>query len=148
MDEQAPTTGIEARLAVIEAKDEIRELTARYCFAVAEGDADAIIDLFCADGVFTMRDREWAGHDGLRSLYDGAASGVTPKPYIQNHVIQVDGETATGRCGVEIRMVNKGVANTVAGHYFDTYRKVDGRWLFARRDFKVFHWVPLSEGWA
>ena len=148
MDQQAPMAGIEARLAVIEAKDEIRELTAKYCFAVAEGDADAIIDLFCPDGVFTMRDREWVGHDGLRALYDGAAAGVTPKPYIQNHVIEVDGDAATGRCGVEIRMVNKGVANTVAGHYFHSYRKVGGRWLFARRDFKIFHWVPLAQGWA
>ncbi len=136
------------RLAVLEAKDEIRELTAKYCFAVAEGDAAGIIDLFCTDGVFSMRDREWAGQQGLRALYDGAAAGVTPKPYIQNHIIEVNGDDATGRCGVEIRMVNKGQAITVAGHYFDTYRKVDGRWRFARRDFKIFHWVPLSEGWA
>lgn len=138
----------EERLAVLEAKDEIRELTARYCFAVAEADAAAIIELFCPDGVFTMRDREWVGHDGLRVLYDGASAGVTPKPYIQNHVIEVDGDEASGRCGVEIRMVNKGEAITVAGHYQDAYRRVDGRWRFARRDFKVFHWVPLSQGWA
>ena len=37
-----PTT--EERLAVLEAKDEIRELTARCCFAVAEGRADAIVE--------------------------------------------------------------------------------------------------------
>lgn len=139
---------LEARLAVLEAKDEIRELTARYCFAVAEGDAPAILALFTADGVFTMRGRTWSGLDELRQLYDGAAEGVTPKPYIQNHVVEVRGDEATGRCGVEIRMVNKGEAYTVAGHYHDTYRRVDGRWRFARRDFQVFHWVPLAQGWA
>ena len=32
---------IEQRLAVLEAKDEIRELTARYCLAVAEGEAES-----------------------------------------------------------------------------------------------------------
>ena len=139
---------VDDRLHILEAKDEIRELTARYCFAVAEGEVDTVIGLFCPDGVFTMRDREWVGHDGLRRLYDGATGRVTPKPYIQNHVIDVDGDTATGRCGVEIRMVQDGTAYTVAGHYHDSYRLVEGHWWFARRDFEIFHWVPLSEGWA
>jgi uncharacterized protein (TIGR02246 family) len=137
-----------AQLAVLAAKDEIRELTARYCFAVADGDADTIIGLFCTDGVFKVRDRTYAGQDGLREIYTGAAAGVTPKPYIQNHVIDVDGDQATGRCGVEIRMVHKGEAYTVAGHYYDTYRRVDGRWRFAERDFRTYHWVPLKQGWA
>lgn len=139
---------VEQRLAVLEAKDEIRELTARYCFAVAEADTEAILELFCADGAFAMRGREWAGTEQLREMYTGTAEGVTPKPYIQNHVIEVNGEEASGRCGVEIRMVHKGEAYTVAGHYFDTYRKVEGRWRFLRRDFRVFHWVPLKQGWS
>jgi uncharacterized protein (TIGR02246 family) len=137
-----------SQLAVLAAKDEIRELTARYCFAVADGDAEAIVALFCPDGVFKLRDREYAGLEGLREIYTGAAAGVTPKPFIQNHVIEVDGDQATGRCGVEIRMVHKGEAYTVAGHYFDSYRRVDGRWKFAKRDFRTYHWVPLKQGWA
>jgi len=144
----AVTHTVEERLALLEAKDEIRELTARYCFAVAEGDPDAIVELFCPDGSFSMRERTWSGHAELRTLYEAAADAVTPKPYIQNHVIHVTGDEATGRCGVEIRMVNKGEAYTVAGHYLDTYRKVDGHWRFARRDFRTYHWVPLSRGWA
>jgi uncharacterized protein (TIGR02246 family) len=144
----APVHSVEERLALLEAKDEIRELTARYCFAVAEGDPDAIVELFCPDGSFSMRERTWSGHDELRSLYEAAADAVTPKPYIQNHVIHVTGDEATGRCGVEIRMVNKGEAYTVAGHYLDTYRKIGGHWRFARRDFRTYHWVPLSRGWA
>ncbi len=139
---------VEERLAVLEAKDEIRELTARYCFAVAEGQAEAIVELFAPDGVFLLKGRQWAGHDELRALYHAAAENVTPKPYIQNHVIEVSGEEATGRCGVEIRMVNKGEAYTVAGHYLDTYRRVDGHWRFLRRDFRPYHWVPLSRGWS
>ena len=139
---------IEERAQVLADKDEIRELTARYCFAVAEGDADAIVELFCEDGSFRMRDRSYEGVEGLRELYAGAAAGTTPKPFIQNHVIEVDGDTATGRCGVEIRMVRKGEAYTVAGHYADTYRRVDGRWRFQSRDFMTYHWVPLNQGWA
>ncbi|MFN0029340.1 MAG: nuclear transport factor 2 family protein [Acidimicrobiales bacterium] len=142
-------SSIEERLATLEAKDEIRELTARYCFAVAEGRAEDIVAMFCEDGVFMMReDRRFTGQAELRQMYNGAAEGVTPKPYIQNHVIEVNGDNATGRCGVEIRMVRKGEAYTAAGHYFDTYRKVNGQWLFAERDFRTFHMVPLAKGWA
>ena len=138
----------EERLAVLEAKDEIRELTARYCFAVAEGRAEDIVAMFCEDGVFINRDRRHAGQADLRQMYQDVANSVTPKPYIQNHVIEVTGDTATGRCGVEIRLVRKGDAYTAAGHYFDSYRKVEGRWLFAERDFRAFHMVPLAKGWA
>ncbi len=141
-------TDLAARLDVLESKDAIRELTASYCFAVAEGrDAD-IVALFTADGVFKSRGREFAGTQGLNEMYGALGAEATPKPYIQNHVIVVDGDNATGRCGVEIRMVHKGESYTVAGHYFDTYRRENGQWLFAERDFHTFHWVPLSKGWA
>jgi uncharacterized protein (TIGR02246 family) len=139
---------IEQRVVELADKDEIRELTARYCFAVADGDAETVLGLFTSDGVFRLRGREYRGTDGLRALYEGTAAGVTPKPFIQNHVIELDGDTAHGRCGVEIRMVQDGEAYTVAGHYADVYRKVDGRWRFASRDFVPYHWVPLRKGWA
>jgi ketosteroid isomerase-like protein len=141
-------TTLEQRIQELADKDEIRELTARYCFAVADGQAEMIIDMFTPDGVFKLRDRTFAGTEGLREIYGDATTGVTPKPYIQNHVIDVSGDAATGRCGVEIRMVHKGEAYTVAGHYFDTYRRVEGRWKFAERDFRTYHWVPLAKGWA
>ena len=139
---------IERRLDVMESKDAIRELTAAYCFAVAEGRGDDIVAMFTSDGAFKMRGREWRTTAGLEEMYGAIGDSVTPKPYIQNHVISVDGDTATGRCGVEIRMVHNGEAYTVAGHYHDTYRREDGTWLFAERDFQVFHWVPLARGWA
>lgn len=140
-------SSLEERLAVLADKDEIRELTARYCFAVADGDADAIVGLFTADGAFKTRGRTVSGTAELQAFYDTVA-GTPPRPYIQNHVIDVSGDEASGRCGVEIRMVHKGEAYTVAGHYFDRYRRVDGRWRFAERDFQTYHFVPLAKGWA
>jgi hypothetical protein len=52
---------LEDRLAILADKDEIRELTARYCFAVADGDSAAIVAMFSDDGRFSMRGRTWSG---------------------------------------------------------------------------------------
>jgi len=139
---------VEQRLQQIIDKDDIRELTAKYCFAVAENDTAAIVGLFTPDGVFKIRDKAVTGTEDLTEFYTGPPGAISPKPFIQNHVIEVDGDNATGRCGVEIRVVHKDQAYTAAGHYYDTYRRVDGRWLFAQRDFRTFHWVPLAKGWA
>ena len=148
-DASKSDSDLAARLDRLESKDAIRELTAAYCFAVAEGRGEDIVAMFTDDGVFKMRGRTWSGRAELTEMYDNVdAGGATPKPFIQNHVISVDGDEASGRCGVEIRMVHKGESYTVAGHYYDSYRRLDGEWRFAERDFQVFHWVPLSKGWA
>ncbi|MEE8244933.1 MAG: nuclear transport factor 2 family protein [Pseudomonadales bacterium] len=139
---------IESRLAIIEAKDEIRELTARYCHAVVDGDADAIVELFCEDGVFRSHTLAPKGREELREFYAAGVGGKSHKPFVQNHVIEIEDEThATGRCSVEIRVLQDGEAYTQAGHYFDKYRKDDDRWRFVERHYIRYHNVPWREGW-
>ena len=141
-------TSTESRLAMLEAKDEIRELTARYCHAVVDGDADVIVGLFCEDGVFRSHKLAPAGHEALKEFYAAGVGGKTHKPFVQNHVIEFDDEThAHGRCSVEIRVLSDGEPYTQAGHYHDSYRKVDGRWRFAERRYVRYHNVPWREGW-
>lgn len=140
---------LETRIAALEAKDEIRELTARYCHAVTDGDGLAIVDLFCTDGVFRMRHKVVAGHTELKDFYVNGVGGQTHKPFIQNHVIEIESDTeASGRCSVEIRIVQDGEAYTGAGHYIDRYRKEDGKWRIADRHYNAYHFVPLKDGWT
>ncbi len=140
---------LEERIAALEAKDEIRELTAQYCHAVVDGDVEAILGLFCADGTFRMRNSSFTGTDELRGMYEGGVGAKTHKPFIQNHVIELQGpDEATGRCSVEIRIFQDGQAMTAAGHYLDRYRRQDGRWLFAERFYNAYHLSPWSSGWT
>ena len=139
---------LEDRITALEDKDEIRELTTRYCHSVVAADTQGILELFCDDGTFKMGDRKVEGQAALKEFYSSIA-GSPPIPFIQNHVIDEYTSTeAKGRCSVEIRMVQKGESITTAGWYSDEYKKVDGKWKFAARDFKTFHMVPLSKGWA
>jgi uncharacterized protein (TIGR02246 family) len=138
---------IEERMARLEAKDEIRELTARYCHAVTDGDADRIVSLFSNDGIFRAHTSAPTGHAELRAFYE-AVAGRTHKPFIQNHVIEFeDADNATGRCSVEIRVMQGSEAYTQSGHYHDRYCYEDGGWRFAERHYHRYHNVPWTEGW-
>ena len=136
---------IVSRLA---AKDEIRELTARYCHAVVDGNADTIVGLFCEDGVFQAHTFVSRGHTALREFYENGVGGKTHKPFVQNHVIDFKNDTeAFGRCSVEIRVLENGEAYTQAGHYNDRYRKERGSWRFVERQYVRNHNVPWRHGW-
>ena len=139
---------LEARLADLADREAIRELTSDYCQRVQRGDVEAVVELFCEDGSIEMEDTVTRGHEQLRASYSQALAEMTPKPFIHNHVIELDGDSARGICSVEIRLVQDGRAHDAAGHYVDDYRKVDGRWRFQRRVFVVYHWCPTTEGWA
>ena len=69
-------------LETLAAKDEIRELTARYCHAVVDGDADQIVSLFCEDGVFRSHTLAPQGHAALLEFYRvvaAAGAGADPR---------------------------------------------------------------------
>jgi ketosteroid isomerase-like protein len=136
------------RIRALEDREAIRELTARYCFAISRNDIEGVLKLFCEDGAMLMNDRAFVGQDELRKGYGGGMPEPPLKPFIHNHVIELDGDRARGQCAVEIRAVQDGEAYTAAGCYEDEYRRVDGEWKFASRRFEVYHWVPLRQGWG
>ncbi len=139
---------LETRLAELAGREAIRELTSDYCQRVQRGDVEGVVELFCQDGSIEMGETVTRGHEQLRSSYREAFAEMAPKPFIHNHVIELDGDTARGICSVEIRLVQDGRATDAAGHYDDNYRKIDGRWRFQRRLFVVYHWCPTTEGGA
>jgi uncharacterized protein (TIGR02246 family) len=142
-------SGIEDRLQAIEDREDIRELTARYCHAIAAADVAGIVGLFCEDGSFCINDQVTTGTAALTEFYSTTLAGTPPMPFIQNHVIdELNESEARARCSAEIRLIQNGEAVTGAGWYTDTFRRVDGQWKFLTRKFHTFHMVPLRKGWA
>ncbi len=136
-------------LEKLAAKDEIRELTAKYCHAVVDGDAERIVSLFCPDGVFRSHTLAPEGHAALLAFYGAGVGEKTHKPFVQNHVIEFeDDANATGRCSVEIRVWQDDRAYTQSGHYHDRYRKENGQWRFAERHYIRYHNAPWETGWT
>ncbi len=136
-------------LETLAAKDEIRELTARYCHAVVDGDADQIVSLFCEDGMFRSHTLAPQGHGALLEFYSAGVGEQTHKPFVQNHVIEFeDDDNAQGRCSVEIRVWQDNRSYTQSGHYHDRYRRENGRWRFAERHYVRYHNAPWDTGWT
>ena len=139
---------LEERVRAIEDREAIRELTARYCQLAVEGDAEDVVSLFTEDGVLDFGEIVEQGRERLVALYRESFQAVRPIPTVHNHMVELDGDRATGFCSLELRMVENGEAVTAAGHYEDVFERVEGSWKFARRKLVFYHRVPLSQGWA
>jgi len=130
------TTGA-ATTAVLQAKDEIRELLARYNHCVDSRDADGWIALFTADATMDLGGRSLEGPEQLRAFVAAlgpAGSGVL-RHYAVNEVIEVDGDRATVRCSLlAVGRTDDGPRLTT-GRYEDELRREAGTWRFSRRRF-------------
>ncbi|MBW2495918.1 MAG: nuclear transport factor 2 family protein [Deltaproteobacteria bacterium] len=139
---------LEERVKAIEDRESIRELTARYCQLVVSGRSLEVADLFTEDGVMEFEENVTRGREALKATYRDAVSDLHPIPTVHNHLIELDGDRATGFCSLELRTVENGEAITGAGHYEDSFERVGGEWKFSHRKLILYHRVPLSQGWA
>src|SRR5262245_32389151 len=141
---QATTPGVAERLQRIEDILEIQQLPIRYAIAVDQRDVDSWLELFVPD---VSLGRHGVGRDALRQM-------ITPMlrsfyrsiHHITGHRIDlVDGTHATGSvyCRAEHEVSDRWIV--IALRYDDEYRKVDGRWHFARRIDKHWYEADLVE---
>lgn len=131
---------VEETLTELIDREEIRDLPQRYCDCVWRGDVAGIVDLFTADGSFTVKslERETVnkGREALLKSYAEGLRTLTPRPYIHNHVIELGYYgRASGRCYVELRNAGRNMEWIGTGHYLDEYVKVGEHWKFASRYF-------------
>ena len=130
---------------------ELNALAYRYAAAVDDRDVDAFLDVFAPDG--RMRsyhpdsDEPFAdaqGHEQLATVPKtmDALFGRTVHQ-MTNHLVDVDGDTATGTVLCTARHLSKDpedhTAVVVVIQYVDRYERRDGRWRIADRQIR-FLW--------
>ena len=127
---------------------EIVNISNRYMVAVDAGDIETVMSTWAEDGVL-----EWvfgvehgkaairkamSGFAGGRyvEIPEGATSRTRMRHQIINHVIDVDGDTAT-TIAYWFMMRNDTLHGNVVlgyfGHYEDSLEKINGKWLFTKR---------------
>lgn len=127
-------------LAVLLAKEEIRELALLYCRGVDRKDYALLRTLYTRDG--------WDAHG---AHFNGAAQEYVDflemslarvrigAHFVCNHLIAVDGDVAEGEVYAlgfhQMKNDSGGMIEDFVGvRYLDQYRVEDGRWKFASRD--------------
>jgi len=142
-----------ARLAAIE---DIKILKARYCAYCDDGyDPDGIISLFIEAGVWDGGE-EFGRHEGrakIHSFFSNVSEQILFAAHlVQNPIITVDGESATGEwrllCPCTTRSEAGNEARWLLGEYRDEYVKRDGRWLFKSLRVRLNFSAPHREGWV
>jgi SnoaL-like domain len=122
---------------VLEEKDAIRELQARYCFHFDNAEFDRWLDLWTPDGTFDVgRMGRFAGRDALRKFLQSIPlTNGSPmmRHCVMNAIIEVNGEHAKAWSYVVVVHGGKSVGITLAGRYEDQVIKTGGRWLFQER---------------
>lgn len=151
--EAAATNAMMAQVQELLDREAIRDLPVLYCHCVWKNDIAGIVDLFTEDGSISVPDdpslMAAKGRANLLKMYQQALGALTPRPFIHNHVVALQGrDRATGTCYVEIRANRNGKSWIGAGYYDDEYAKVGGKWKFRSRLVYMYYLVPLSEGWA
>lgn len=140
---------LEQRIARLEALEAIRDLDARYCRALDDGDWDTLVSLFTGDGEFVGLSTA-RGHAELRTFFAGlAAAGLTAFwHHVTNLEITLDGpDTARARSFLWQPCVQDGVPHIAAGRYIDALQRVDGAWRYTTKQVTFDYFVPLADGW-
>jgi ketosteroid isomerase-like protein len=107
---------LSARVAGLEDREAIRDLDARYCRYLDEGQWDRLADCFTEDGAFDGLSRI-EGRTAVRDFFAGlATSGLTALwHHVSSHEIAVAGDTAVVRSLLWQPCVIAGVPHVSAG---------------------------------
>ena len=130
-------------------REAIRDLVSRYAHCVWQRDAAGAAELFTQAGEMDTGDGQTLkGREAIAKVYHGAFTRMELQPFVHNHVIELDGDNATGTCYLDLRAVVDGESMIGSGVYDDEYARSQDGWKFRSRRLTMSYLVPLSEGWA
>jgi SnoaL-like domain len=119
----------------------IRDVTAKYCWAIDGLNRAGLDDVFLPDATASL------GRDlvGLEQIWDRIHTVLSPLTVSQHlvgsHVVRVDGDHATSQCYFHAQHVMTGTEGgdqfIVAGIYDDRFERTAAGWRIRHRDLRV-----------
>jgi hypothetical protein len=134
---------LDRRLRRIEDRSELEELAQKYCRHVDDNNWIALRTLFADDAVMG----EVVGGDAVIEMLRSIRSGYGRSIHSALGLVleQLDDDHATGYVPSRAELAIDGNYVVSAIRYFDSYVRVDGRWLFAKRDLRFVYALPWPE---
>jgi len=125
--------------------EEIRDLARRYAHCVWQRDAAGAAELFAEDGEMDTGDRPpIQGRAAIHASYNEIFRTQEFRPMVHNHVIDLDGETTTGTCYLDVQATLDGVDKVGLGYYQDRYVRTADGWKFRSRRLTLEYFVDSS----
>jgi len=143
-------SALEARIARLEARNAIAELTTAYAVACDEHDIPSLSALFAEDAIFESPSgfMRAEGRDSIIAMFIRMLSGRGPGYHWTHDLIvrfdNADRNRATGIVHSHAETSPEGIVSLAAMKYEDEYRCASGRWLFAKRTIKFLYYVPAD----
>lgn len=155
--DEATIDELNSRLDRLEAKDEIWELRAAYCYHADNRDWDRWADTFTDDGRIEVD--QLGTYEGREEIIEFGTDVIAAEyqwfsHMVHNGMIDVDGDEATGKwyfevpCVSKATLLNEGEAGWLQGTYDETYRRVDGTWKISRSEAEFHYVADYAEGWG
>lgn len=141
---------LDARIRALEDIEAIRHLRMTYHHYTNEGMYDRVGDLYTEDAYVDFNLLATArGRENIRALILKLNGSVTfIKQFITNHMVTLNGDTASGVSYLDARYVQDGNAVIAAVRYSDKYRRTADGWKMSEMLVKIYFCVPISVGWA
>ena len=133
----------------LDAREQIRDLVARYNANGDSGRFDEVLALFCSDATMIIADNVYSGIAEISTIFtdtrDRVAAAETPqimRHHTATHQIDVlSNDEATGRAYFQVIMA-AGLDHW--GRYLDSYRREGDRWMFDSRRVLTDGYAPDS----
>ncbi len=140
---------LESRLAAVEDQLAIRDLTARYNFAIDNRDLAAVAELFTDQASFGSQDgvMRATGRAAILQQFESRFSALGATNHVaHDHVIWLDSATqAQGQLSVHAEVWRHEQPMVTALRYSDRYTKVDGLWRFSERLLSFFYYLNVAD---
>jgi hypothetical protein len=149
-------SALERRIQILEDREEITKLKARYCNYVDGSwdrlthDYDGVASIFVEDGLWEAGPKlRGEGREGIRDFFKAAQNISFAFHRISNPIIEISDDTATGNWHVLVALTQPGGKPVwIAGIYNDDFVRTPEGWKFKTLSFKQAFAVPYEKGWG
>lgn len=140
-----------ARIDRLESRHAISDLVTAYAISCDEHDMPRLVSLFTADATFDSPSGAMVanGRDAIEAMFIELFKVRGPAfHWTHDHQVsfdEADPNRASGLVLSHAETCPGEIVSLAAMRYHDEYRRMDGRWHFARRVISFLYYVPVTE---
>lgn len=138
---------LEERVALLEARNELSDLVARYCHMIDARDYAGASELFDEDASFTVPDERTTGRDAVRAFLQTQLERYEfTYHYVHSQVIDtIEGDRARGVVDAHAEHGEDGTCLLAGIRYVDVYRRGASGWGFQERELQIRYFLPWEK---